>query len=53
MRNIRTIYQREKVKYENKDEVLDLVFETLTRLVVTSEISSGYELYEEEKNDAI
>lgn len=53
VRNIRTIYQREKVKYENKDDVLDLVFETLTRLVVTSEISSGYELYEEEKNDAI
>ncbi|WP_413536692.1 hypothetical protein [Carnobacterium divergens] len=53
VRNIRTIYQKEKVKNENKDEVLDQVFEELSSLVVTSGISCGNELYEEEKNDAI
>ncbi|MBL1228280.1 hypothetical protein IW492_03410 [Enterococcus sp. BWB1-3] len=53
IQNIRTIYQKEKVKNDNKDEVLNQVFEELSNLVVTSGISCGNELYEEEKNDAI
>lgn len=53
VRNVRTIYQKQKLKSANNDEILEKVFNELSHLVITSGIKNGHELYEEEKNDAI